>query len=148
MEQIGAFILNHWLLFLALLVVLSFLLMNAARSRLLGFQELKAAEAVQMMNHDEPLLLDTRSTEEFAQGHILGALNIPHDQLPERLGELESCCARKIIVYCRTGQRSAVAAAQLKKAGFEAVYKLNGGVLAWQGASLPLTGATHPDTTS
>ncbi|MFQ5488283.1 MAG: rhodanese-like domain-containing protein, partial [Gammaproteobacteria bacterium] len=89
MEQIGSFIFNHWLLFLALLAVFSLLLMSTARSRLLGFQEIKTTEAVQMMNHDEPLLLDTRSADEFAQGHILGALNISHDQLPERLGELD-----------------------------------------------------------
>ncbi len=145
MEQIGSFILNHWLLFLALLVVFSLLLMNTARSRLLGFQELNATEAVQMMNHDEPLLLDTRSADEFTQGHILGALNIPQDRLPERLGELDTWRARKIIVYCRTGQRSAVAAAQLKKAGFEHVHKLKGGILAWQGAGLPLTEAAATD---
>ncbi len=132
------FILNNWLLFLALLIVLGLLAMNMARDKLLGFRELKPNEMVQLMNRDEPALLDTRSEEEYGKGHILGARNIPHDQLPDRLGELEEWRGRKVVVYCRTGQRAAVAAGQLKKAGFEAVYKLNGGVLAWQGAGLPL----------
>ncbi len=146
------FILNNWLLFLALLIVLGLLAMNMARDKLLGFREIKPNEMVQLMNRDEPAILDTRSAEEYEKGHILGARNIPHDQLPDRIGELEAWRGRKVVAYCRTGQRAAVAAAQLKKAGFEAVYKLNGGVLAWQGAGLPLvsgsadTSPAAPDT--
>lgn len=145
MAQLGEFILNHWLLFLALLIVLGLLAMNMARDRLLGFKELKPAEMVQLMNRDDPVLLDTRSAEEYRQGHILGAVNIPHDQVQDRLDELAQWRERKILVYCRTGQRAAVAAAQLKKAGFGAVYKLNGGVLAWQNANLPLTTGPAPE---
>ncbi len=138
MGQLGSFILEHWLLFLALLIIVGLLFMNAARSRLLGFAEIKTADVVRMMNHDEPVLVDTRSAEEFAGGHILGALNIPHDQLADRLDELEPYRGRKLIVYCRTGQRAAVAAAQLRKAGFESIHKMDGGILAWQSAGLPL----------
>ena len=141
MSQLLDFLLNHWLLTLALLMVVGMLFMNSARNRLLGFQELGATEAVQLMNHDDPLVLDVRSAEEFAQGHILGAINIPHDQLESRLAELEPHRGRKILLYCRTGQRAAVAASLLRKSGHASLCKLNGGLLAWQSAGLPLSRA-------
>ncbi len=146
MSHLLDFMLNHWLLTLALLMVLGLLVMNTARNRLLGFREVGTTEAVQLMNHDAPLILDVRGADEFAQGHILGALNIPHDQLENRLAELEPHRGDKILLYCRTGQRAAVAAALLRKSGFEAVFKLNGGLLAWQGAGLPLTRDEETDT--
>jgi len=136
--QLGTFIIENWLLFLALLIILILLIMNTARSRLLGFKGIKPSQAVQIMNHDEPVVLDTRTSEEFEQGHILNAHHIPYDQIAERLSELEQFKPNKIIVYCRTGQHSAQAASMLIKNGFAAVYKMNGGMLAWQSANLPL----------
>lgn len=140
----GTFIMENWPLFLALVFIIILLLMNSARGRLLGFEEIKTTGAVQMMNRDEPVILDTRTPEEYAEGHILNALNIPHDQIEERLEELAPYKQDKIIVYCRTGQRSAKAASVLVKNGFSAVYKMNGGMLSWQGANLPVV-STPPD---
>ncbi len=141
----GTFIMENWPLFLALVFIIILLLMNSARGKLLGFKEIKIAEAVQMMNRDDPVVIDARSPEEFSQGHILNALNIPHDQMQARLGELEPYKSDKIIVYCRTGQRSAKAASILAKNGFTAVYKMNGGMLSWQGANLPVVTASSGD---
>ncbi|HFQ91381.1 MAG TPA: rhodanese-like domain-containing protein [Chromatiales bacterium] len=141
----GTFILENWPLFLALVFIIILLLMNSARGRLLGFNEIKTAEAVQIMSRDDPVVIDTRSPEEFSQGHILNALNIPHDQMEARLGELEPHKQDKVIVYCRTGQRSAKAASILAKNGFTGVYKMNGGMLAWQGANLPVVTSPSED---
>ncbi len=146
MDQLGSFILDHWLLFLALAIVLGLLIMNLARERLLGFREIKPQEMLQMMNRDDPVVVDTRSAEEYASGHVLGARNIPHDRFADRLGELEPYRERKIIVYCRTGQRASTAASQLVKAGFPAVFKLNGGMLAWTDAGLPVTREANKPT--
>ncbi len=140
----GTFIMENWPLFLALVFIIILLLMNSARGRLLGFEEIKTTEAVQMMNRDEPAVLDTRTPEEYAEGHILNALNIPHDEIEARLAELEPYKSDRVIVYCRTGQRSAKAASVLVKNGFTSVYKMNGGMLAWQGANLP-TVSTAPE---
>jgi phage shock protein E len=69
------------------------------------------------------LLLDVRTPAEFAQGHLPGARNIPVAELPDRLAELDDP-ARDIVVYCRSGMRSARAAAVLRRAGHRAVHDL------------------------
>lgn len=64
------------------------------------------------------VLLDVRTREEFAAEHVPGAVNIPVQELPARITELGSP-ARKVVVYCRSGGRSATAAFLLKRAGYE-----------------------------
>jgi phage shock protein E len=64
------------------------------------------------------LLLDVRTAAEFASGHLEGALNIPVQELEARLGEVGPR-SRSIVVYCRSGARSATAAATLRRAGFD-----------------------------
>jgi rhodanese-related sulfurtransferase len=73
------------------------------------------------------LLLDVRTPEEFAGGHVPEAVNIPVDQLPARLAEVGA--RKKIVVYCRSGARSARAAAVLRAAGHE-VHDI-GGMSSW-----------------
>lgn len=68
-------------------------------------------------------LLDVRSPEEFADGHLPGAIHIPVDELPSRLAELEPRHAA-VVVYCRSGRRSARAAELLRTSGFDAVHDL------------------------
>lgn len=75
-------------------------------------------------------VLDVRKLGEFREGHVPGALHIPHTRLAERLGELPR--DKKILVYCRSGARSATAAALLAREGFDAVY-VNGLFEEWQG---------------
>ena len=65
--------------------------------------------------------LDVRTAQEFATGHVDGALNIPVEEIEARLGELESFRGDSIVVYCRTGRRSAIASAILERDGFEFV---------------------------
>lgn len=68
------------------------------------------------------LLLDVRTPEEFAQGHLPGALNIPVDALEARLGEVPP--EREVVVYCRSGRRSARAADVLRTHGHGQVFDL------------------------
>jgi rhodanese-related sulfurtransferase len=138
MEQIGTFILNHWILFLALVLILALLIAGMARDRLLGFREVKPVEAVAMINHQDAVVLDVREPEEFSAGHILNAINVPAATL-EGSGELEAYRGRPVIVCCRTGPRAARAGALLHKQGFASVFKLSGGIQAWEGAGLPLS---------
>ena len=80
------------------------------------------------------LVLDVRTAEEFAAGHIPGAVNISHDQLAARLTELLDYKQREVIVYCRTGRRSEIAAGVLLAARFALVRHLAGDYTAWQAA--------------
>lgn len=68
-------------------------------------------------------LLDVRTPEEFAEGHLDGAINIPVDQLASRVAELGPH-ERAVVVYCRSGRRSASASQTLRDAGFTDVHDL------------------------
>ena len=141
MDQIGPFIFSHWLLFLSLVIILTLLAGSLAKDRLLGFREIKPADAVEMINHQNAAVLDVREPGEYSGGHILNAVNIPLNALEERLGEIESWRERAVIVCCRSGARAARASALLRRNNFTAVSKLSGGVLAWESAGLPLNKA-------
>ena len=82
------------------------------------------------------VLIDVRTPEEFASGHIQRAIDIPVEELPDRLSEVPQDIP--IVVYCRTGNRSATAAQILVKAGFAPVFDL-GGIQSWVAAGYPVT---------
>ena len=138
MAHLGEFITHHWILVLALVVIVALLVMDIYKRKLLGFRDIKPQEAVRLINHEDAVPLDVREDQEFREGHILNALHIPYGIIEQRLAELESYKTRALIVYCRSGQRSAQASVALRKQGFENVYKLSGGMLAWRGADLPV----------
>jgi phage shock protein E len=86
---------------------------------------------------DEHLkLLDVRSQEEFAAGHLPGATNIPLDQLPARLSELKT--NDQIVVYCLSGARSAQAVDFLRQQSFQHIEHLTGDFTEWQASGLPV----------
>lgn len=107
-------------------------------NRLRGIREVDTTAALQLINHKDAIILDVREENEFKTGHILNAKLIPLGQLAGRITELERYRAQPVIVYCRTGQRSASACALLGKQGFSQASNLEGGVVAWQKAGLPL----------
>lgn len=96
-------------------------------------------QATQMINRGKTVVLDVRSADEFAAGHVRDAKNIPLSDLGNRIGELDKSKGRTIIVVCQTGARADKAVRQLQAAGFEDAHALEGGLAAWTAASLPVT---------
>jgi rhodanese-related sulfurtransferase len=84
------------------------------------------------------VLLDVRTAEEFAAGHVPGARNIAHDVLGGRLDELADARHREVIVYCRSGRRSQAALEVLRTAGFTRLAHLEGDWLGWEAAGRPV----------
>jgi rhodanese-related sulfurtransferase len=84
---------------------------------------------------DAPLVLDVRSAEEFASGHVPGARNVAYDQVAERVAELGA--PGEVVVYCERGPRASKAAAVLSDAGFS-VKHLAGDMSGWREAGLPI----------
>jgi rhodanese-related sulfurtransferase len=84
---------------------------------------------------EAPLVLDVRSAEEFASGHVPGAHHLPFDQVATRLAELGP--PREVVVYCERGPRAAKAAAVLAGAGFQVLH-LAGHMSGWRAAGLPV----------
>jgi sulfur dioxygenase len=96
--------------------------------------------AARLRSGAPPLLLDVREPEEFvgALGHIEGSLLVPLDALERRLPKLAGYADRDVVVVCRAGARSASAGAILRRAGFHRVFNLDGGMLEWIAADLPV----------
>ena len=139
MENLSPFISNNLLLVIALVVVLVMLFFNIFGPRLRGYQVATPALATQLINQNDALILDIRQDNEFKDGHIINSKHIPLAFLKDRINDLEAYKNKPIITVCRSGHRSTQACSSLKKAGFESVYNLAGGVLAWESANLPLT---------
>ncbi len=137
-QQILTFISHNLPLFGTLLVILVMLGYNLLGSSLRGYKPVSPSQAIQMINHDNAVVLDVREDGEYRNGHIINALHVPQGHLKNRLQELERHKDKAIIVSCRSGNRSGQACTLLKKRGFESVYNLAGGVMAWQSANLPL----------
>ncbi len=84
---------------------------------------------------DAPLLLDVRSPEEFAAGHVPGAVNIPHDQVAQRLSEIDR--QRWVLVYCQSGRRAGMAEGVLAGASFD-VRQVEGSWARWKADGRPV----------
>ena len=86
-----------------------------------------------------PLLLDVRHADEYRDGHIAGALNIPVEQLARRAGVLGVPRDSEIVVYCVSGHRAGLAQQTLESLGYSHVRVLEGSLNAWRQQNLPLT---------
>ena len=75
---------------------------------------------------DSFVLIDVRSAEEFASGHLRGAVNIPHDRITEEIGSVAADKSTPVILYCRSGRRAETALNALKAAGYENVSNCGG----------------------
>jgi rhodanese-related sulfurtransferase len=128
---------NIWLILLA--AMSGFMLFGAGGllGKLSGVKQIGPQEAVLLFNHDDALVLDVREQSEWADGHINRAKHIPIGQLKSRLADLEKFKGKPIVAVCRTGSRSGSACGILKKAGFENLHNLAGGMVAWEQAGLP-----------
>ena len=100
--------------------------------------ELSPLQATQLINREEAQIIDVRDADEFANGHLPNAKNIPLAKLAERVGEIEKFKDQAILVCCAAGMRSAKGCGELTKLGFTKVNSLHGGVDAWVGAGYPI----------
>ncbi len=101
-----------------------------------NYASLSVQESSVMITQNPSIaILDVRTPEEFAQGHLQGATLIPVQTLEESLGKLAPLKGAKIIVYCHSGNRSAVASRLLANHGFIPL-NMDGGISAWQEAGL------------
>ena len=103
----------------------------------------------QLATQDDGVLIDVREPAEYAQGHLPGAINLPrgvlefqihaHPAMACTTSEALAVADRELVLYCRTGGRSALAADSLQALGFTRVRSLAGGLTAWRNAGHPLT---------
>jgi rhodanese-related sulfurtransferase len=137
LEQIPEFAANHPFLVMAFAVLLGLTFFNEMKIATQRFASLTPASAVQLMNSEDVVVLDVREPSETAGGKIAKAIQIPFSGLAKRVGELDKHKESTLLVYCKTGARSGAACRELSKHGFDKVFSLNGGIIAWQEAHLP-----------
>ena len=99
-----------------------------------GPREVTREEARKMVDEGAQLI-DVRADHEWEAGRITGAAHVPLPELPQRLGEIDK--GQPVVVYCRGGNRSSMAAEALNDAGFDAV-KMSEGIVGWAEGDLPL----------
>lgn len=99
-----------------------------------GGQELQQRQA----SGEPVLVVDVRSPEEFAAGHVPGAINLPHDRLSGDEPALRDWKQKPVVLYCRSGRRSAIAAEVLEKHGFGHLEHLTGDMQGWEKEGRPV----------
>jgi rhodanese-related sulfurtransferase len=99
---------------------------------------LTASEAVMLMNREKAVVIDVCEAAEFANGHVVGAKNIPLSQLEAKLAGTVKNKATPLVMVCASGMRSNRAVSIATKLGYEKALSLSGGMGAWREASLPV----------
>ncbi len=106
-------------------------------SQLLGLGEKVAQVSTQelqgLLSKKDTVVIDVRTPSEFAQGHIPGArlINLYDAAFGEKIAQLDK--SKNYYINCRSGNRSAMACRKMQKLGFENVWNVSGGIMAWKG---------------
>ena len=105
---------------------------------IINYGDVTIEQAIEIIEKNQSLIiLDVRTDLEFDGGHLKGAINIPVDELEERIDELDP--ADEFLVYCRTGNRSSSAVRILIEHNFSMVYHMFDGIIAWIEAGYPVS---------
>ena len=139
MEQFIEFAGNHLLLVGAFVVVLLLVIKAEYEHQSGRANQLDPTAAIRLMNNDEAVVIDVREEQDFSNGHIKNARNVPMSSFKSKLDSLAKHKDKPVLAYCRSGNVSGKACRILKHSGFTNVHNLAGGILNWQDANLPLT---------
>ena len=103
-------------------------------------ESVSQADLLARLGRKDPdlVVLDVRTPAEFAAGHVPGARNISHELLSSRLAELAPLHPKQVVLYCRSGRRTLLAADVLHAAGFTRLAHLEGDYLAWEAEHRPI----------
>ena len=113
-------------------IVFALFISAASFAQTTGFHDVKVAEFEKLVKSGKGIILDVRTSKEYAKGHVKGSLNINYfdKDFKDQVGKLDS--AKPVYVYCHSGGRSSNAMTVMKSKGFVTVYNLTGGYSAWK----------------
>ena len=135
MEQFFEFVVNNSVLvgiWVALFGTFVFLEMSK------GGKALTAQQVVHKMNKENAVILDVRDKADFKKGHIIDAINMPYSSLMTKVDKLDKYKKMPVVVVCKMGQSANGAGSILRKAGFEDVARLAGGMAEWSSLNFPV----------
>jgi len=93
---------------------------------------------IERVKNNEWLLIDVRPADDFKQGHIPGAINMPHENIDDYLTQLSDYKDKPIVIYCRSGNKSKLTIKMLQNLDFSDVMHLEGDMLGWSASRLPI----------
>ncbi len=132
------FFMQNWALFVALFAVMGLLMFDPTGSRSSAARGVSPMELTRLVNHEQAVVIDVRSADEFDAGHITKSKNIPLDEIQTKAKQLEKFKKRPLVIVCKSGNRAGKAASQLRKLEFDKLFNLTGGLVEWQKDNLPL----------
>jgi len=132
------FVLNNWYLFVALALIIGLLTMGPVTQLIYGIKRLTPAQTIQVVNHEDGVIVDVCEPTEYREGRPPNSLNVPLSGFRQNVARLEKYKNRPVVVSCRSGNRSMRAAVMLRRLGFEKVFSLSGGLVGWQRDNLPV----------
>ena len=138
MTELYQFAINNFMLSSAWIVVAIVLLSVQIKVMAQGPTAINSQKLTNLVNREEATVIDIRGQADFNKGHIQGAVNIPLSKIKENTQDLEKYKGRPIIMVCANGIQVAGACDSLRKAGFDQVHKLAGGMTSWIGDNLPV----------
>lgn len=138
MTEIIHFLGQHWLLSGGIGILLVLLLINELIERVMTKNQLDTQEVIQMINHQQAVLVDIRDQNSFESAHIVGSIHIPQDILEEKVSSINKYKTKPLILICAIGNLAPKLLQNLSSQGFEQVYYLAGGIVAWQKDNLPV----------
>jgi rhodanese-related sulfurtransferase len=131
-ERFIEFILNHYILALALVVVTYLLIQELFDSALKKFGFVSPLLAVTKMNNGNTVVVDVREHDEFNKGHIESAVNLPLSKIKEQISSFDAYKSNQVLIVCQDGTRSATTGKIITKAGHKDVFVITGGMQSWQ----------------
>jgi rhodanese-related sulfurtransferase len=137
MAQLVEFTGNHVWLVTGLVASLLAVMFYELRLRAQGATHVTTADAVRLINKGA-LVIDVRKPEEFDQGHIVNARNVPLERVQQDDDAINKQKSKILLAVCADGATSGRAASHLRKTGYENAFSLKGGLAGWRADNLPL----------
>lgn len=137
MQDILIFLQNHlWLTSAAVVILIALTILEFIKAKR-NTHELSPTALINLINHEDAAVVDLRHEDQYRDGHIIGALSIPLDDLEKQLKKIEKFKDQPLVLVCAVGTDSAKAILQLQSKGFQKAHLLTGGIRAWKMAEMP-----------
>ncbi len=136
MQHLSQFIIHHWPLWVALVILLMLVLINEWFTQKNRPKQLSTSAAVDMINHHDAVVVDLRGSELYRAGHIIDSIQATEEDFNKQ--KMDKYKEKPIILVCARGQQSSTLAQKLQNGNFTQPMVLAGGFSAWQAAGLPI----------
>ena len=103
-----------------------------------NIRDISANNLANQLERSDMLILDVRTPQEYAAGHVPSAINMPHTSVKSQLEKLQEYKDKTIVIYCKSGRRAAMARQTLTDAGFKQLLHLDGDMDGWQLGNFPI----------